>query len=209
MKRMFKLLKYQRQIALVGLVFLSLLTTTARAQLGFPPVIAVQPVGTGVNNGGSATITATVLPSTSTMNFYWFLNGRPVTNSNVTVVNAGLASTLTINNFTTANAGIYSLRVTNGVGSVTSSNATMLYPNTVVSNTLTVVEFVYPGTGMTTTGYRMQISGPAGSNVVVQASTDLKNWTAISTNFLTNGVAACADATAKNRSLRFYRAVVR
>ena len=56
---------------------------------------------------------------------------------------------------------------------------------------------------------RFVISGPAGSNCVVQASTNLVNWSAISTNPLSgSGTVTITDATAASRNRRFYRALL-
>ena len=41
--------------------------------------------------------------------------------------------------------------------------------------------------------------------LVVEASTDLQNWTPVSTNTLVNGVSTLVDSTWTNQPQRFYR----
>src|SRR5258708_38631056 len=50
------------------------------------------------------------------------------------------------------------------------------------------------------------LAGPAGSNVVISASTDLQTWTPLVTNTLTSGLLNFTDALATNFTQRFYRA---
>lgn len=154
-------------------------------------------------------ITTTAVSLTS-MRFYWMFNNQSVPTSNTTVVNVnvplvGTVSTLTINNVSPASAGGYSVRIVNGVGSTTSSNATLVVLASTVSN---VVNFVSTGIGMTTGGFKLQLSGPAGSNYVIQASTDLKNWIPISTNAAPTGTVSFTDTAATNLAFRYYRAVI-
>ena len=93
----------------------------------------------------------------------------------------------------------------NGVGSVASSNATLIVLASTVSNVLNIVS---SGTGMTANGFQIQLSGPSGSNYVIQASTDLKNWVPISTNAAPTGSVSYTDAAAINLPFRYYRAMV-
>jgi len=178
--------------------------------LGGPPGIAVQPLGLSVLNGGTAVLTATAISSTP-MKLYWYCNGQPVPTSNSSVLNVavplvGTVSTLTIDNLSSANAGNYSLRVTNTANlSTISSNATLIVLVSVVTN---VVDFVASETRMTASGFHIQLSGPSGSNIVIQASTDLKNWIPISTNSVSAGVVSYTDASAVGQPVRYYRAVM-
>ena len=184
-----------------------------RAQiLGGPPTFAVQPVGLSVQNGGSAVITATVVDVASTIkSFAWYFNGQPVPTTNATVANVvvplvGTVSTLTINRLSSSNAGNYSLRVTNAANlSAVSSNATVIVLVSTVSN---VVNFVSSEIGLTAKGFNLQLSAPTGSNVVIQASADLKTWVPISTNTATGGSVSYTDTSATSLPLRYYRALI-
>ena len=199
-----------RRKATVSVVLLAFLAINARAQLGIPPIILVQPLNISVQQGNAAVISATVAPSLTPQNFYWFFNGQPIaTNAGITVSNSinltlGIVSALVVNHANSSNAGVYSLRITNGVGSAVSSDATL----TVLSLTITNATFVTSGTGLGADGFQIQLAGPAGSNFVIQASSDLTHWVSISTNPAPAGSVSYLDASAKTNTVRFYRAFV-
>lgn len=52
------------------------------------------------------------------------------------------------------------------------------------------------------------VSGRAAPNVVIQASSDLQNWTPLQTNAFTSGTTTFADPQSPTNSQRFYRAVI-
>ncbi|HSY17437.1 MAG TPA: hypothetical protein VK815_03845 [Candidatus Acidoferrales bacterium] len=120
-----------------------------------------------------------------------------------------IVSTLTITNVGSNDGGQYTLRATNLSGSAISTPAIVLVANlvnTVGTTVSNVVSFVSTQTGMTDSGFRLQLTGPGGSNVVVQASTDLVHWTSIATNNIPgDGNYSYTDGTAKNRPGRYYR----
>jgi len=205
------LIERPRWRAAAILVFAAFLAMPARAQLGTPPIILTQPLGVvSVQPGGTAIISATVAPSLTPQNFYWFFNGHPVvTNADVTVSNSvnlslDLISALVVHNANSNQAGIYSLRITNGVGSAVSSNSTLA----VLSLTITNIYFVPSGIGLGANGFQILLSGPAGSSIVIQASTNLKNWVPISTNPAPSGSVSYLDVSAKTNTVRFYRALI-
>lgn len=205
-----KLIACPRWKATVTLVFLASFVVQARAQLGTPPIILFQPLNIGVQPGKTAIISATVAPSLTPQHFYWFFNGQPiVSNAGITVSNyinltLDIVSVLVVNHANPTNAGVYSLRITNGVGSAVSSSATL----TVLSLTITNATFVTSGIGLSASGFQIQLSGPAGSNFVIQASSDLKNWVSISTNPAPSGSVSYLDVSAETNAVRFYRAFV-
>jgi hypothetical protein len=56
---------------------------------------------------------------------------------------------------------------------------------------------------------QLQLSGMAGSNYIIHASTNLADWTPIATNLIpAAGIVTVTDSAATNYSRRFYRAVV-
>jgi hypothetical protein len=60
--------------------------------------------------------------------------------------------------------------------------------------------------GWTNGGFRLWLNGVAGpATVILQASTDFKAWTAITTNAAANGTVQLLDATASNYAHRLYR----
>lgn len=206
-----KLIEHRRWKTAASVAFIVFLAVGVRAQLGAPPIILAQPLNVSVQQGSAAVISATVAPSLTPQNFYWFFNGQPVvTNAVITVSNTinpslDIVSALFVNNAHSSNAGIYSLRITNGVGSGISSNATL----TVLSSTITnTIYFVTSGLALNASGFQIQLSGPAGSNFVIQTSSDLKNWVSISTNPAPTGSVTYLDTPAKTNTVRFYRALV-
>ena len=55
----------------------------------------------------------------------------------------------------------------------------------------------------------IRLQGQADRSYVIEASTDLLNWNAISTNVVTSGTMFLEDLQATNYPLRFYRAIAR
>jgi hypothetical protein len=52
------------------------------------------------------------------------------------------------------------------------------------------------------------VTGPSGSNVVIQASTDLQTWIPLQTNLLGSGPLHFSDAQSTTNAQRFYRAQI-
>ncbi|MGD0350993.1 MAG: hypothetical protein ABSB84_11885 [Verrucomicrobiota bacterium] len=64
------------------------------------------------------------------------------------------------------------------------------------------------GIAMTNGVFRFVLNGPVGSNYVIQVSSNLMNWSAISTNTIpAGGSTNLSDPSVTNKSRRFYRAV--
>jgi hypothetical protein len=151
----------------------------------------------------------------------WYCGSQPVPASKSTTVNTpilnllginiGTLSTLTVTGVASTNAGSYTLHAKNASGTTISAPAIVVVANlvnVVVSNVVNTVDFVAGTAGMTTNGFRLQLSGPTGSNVVVQASSDLIHWTAISTNTVSGGNVSYTDTAAKSLPGRYYRAYI-
>jgi hypothetical protein len=64
--------------------------------------------------------------------------------------------------------------------------------------------FLSPG-GFTNGSFQMSFAGPAGSNYVLQVSTNLIEWTSISTNTPATSPFVLSDPNAPGDSSRFYR----
>jgi hypothetical protein len=56
--------------------------------------------------------------------------------------------------------------------------------------------------------FSFMLAGPAGSNAVIFASTNLQSWAPLVTNALTGGSLNFTDALATNFNRRFYRAML-
>jgi hypothetical protein len=72
----------------------------------------------------------------------------------------------------------------------------------------TPLKFLTTGTnfGFTNKQFRLTLVGPAGSNAVISASTNLQTWILLQTNPLSGGLLNFTDTVATNYSRRFYRA---
>jgi hypothetical protein len=60
--------------------------------------------------------------------------------------------------------------------------------------------------GFTNGAFGFDVTGPAGSNVVIQASTDLQTWIPLQTNLLGSGPLYFSDSQSPTNVHRFYRA---
>lgn len=212
-----RLIRYALSKGAICLVFMGILAISARAQvvnITQPVVLSVDSV---VTNGGVAVMNATITSFYSLKTVAWYCNGVPVPAAKCTVANVavplvGTVSTLTMTGVSTTNAGVYTLRATNVASySAVSLGTTLQVQNiisTVVSNVVNVVSFVSAETAMTVNGFNIKLSAPTGSNVVIQASSDFKTWTPISTNLVSGGTVSYTDAAAKVQPLRYYRAFI-
>jgi hypothetical protein len=60
--------------------------------------------------------------------------------------------------------------------------------------------------GFTNGAFGFDVSGPFGSSVVIEASTDLETWIPLQTNLLGSGLLYFSDAQSPANRQRFYRA---
>jgi hypothetical protein len=91
---------------------------------------------------------------------------------------------LTLNNVSAGQAGNYTVTVTDAVGT-TNSNPAALTLHTAPVGQLAAT--LAPVTGLATLNdnsgqYSFDVAGASGATYVVQASSDLKNWTSVQTN---------------------------
>jgi hypothetical protein len=194
----------------IFLVSFGCFTPKVQAQILPPPTITAQPLSTNVQNGDTVSFTVKATCSLSLIStVVWYQDGNPLslTNAGVSVSVGGLlsttiSSTLTLKSASSQNAGNYTVLIVNLLGgSVTSSKATLgILPAPPVVNALV------SGSGMVSSGFKLQFSAPTGSNLVVEASTDMRSWTPISTNVVAGGSVSVTDIDAKNHDHRYYRA---
>jgi hypothetical protein len=120
---------------------------------------------------------------------------------------------LTLKNVKAKQAGAYSVTVSNAAGStnsgvallVVSAPATTAQANdTVLNNTAANMPTAATLTSVAQAGgqFSFRVTGISGSNYVVQASSDLKNWTAVQTN---TSPFTFTDVNASSFQQRFYR----
>jgi hypothetical protein len=92
--------------------------------------------------------------------------------------------------------------VANSAGFVLSATASLTVTNPIINLS------PFPGGGMSASGFTFQISVPVGITYVIQASTNLRDWTSIATNVAITGSELFTDPAAANSSRRLYRVVV-
>jgi hypothetical protein len=149
------------------------------------PLFTVHPNNRDVFMGSNVTFTALAIGVPSPA-YQWRFNGAQI--------GGATASSFTTNNVSTNTTGDFSVVATNSSGSATSIVAHLEVYSTqkaLLSN------FVY-----LSNGFRSVVSGVTGATYVVQASTNLLNWSAIETNQTTF---TNFDLTATNFPSRFYR----
>jgi len=115
--------------------------------------------------GRSLSLSATVAGS-GPLKYQWKFNGAPI---------AGATSpTLSLKNVKASQSGIYTLTVANAAGSTNASAA--LTVMTSPAATLSAANRAEDGS------FSFQVSGVPGYKYVIEASTDLANWSSIKTN---------------------------
>jgi uncharacterized repeat protein (TIGR03803 family) len=115
------------------------------------------------------------------------------------VVNPGIPGpTLVLKNVGFGNAGAYDVVVSSPYGSVTSSvvNVTITLPPVILS---------VPQISSGNTNFTFQISGPTGSNYVLQVSTNLLNWNSVSTFTIPVSGSINASNAISGYNRQFYR----
>ena len=159
------------------------------AQLGPPPIIAVQPIGISVLKKDTA-IFAVVVVSLTTTTYQWYKDGDKI--------NGATSAVLTLNNVGNGQAGNYKVQVKNSSGSVWSSNALL-----VVLNSQTLYKIT--GCSKKSTGFQLSSSNITTPTCVVYASQDLILWTPIATNAVSGGNMSYTDPAATNLAFRYYK----
>lgn len=164
------------------------------------PTITAQPSNTTVQKGDTATFSMSAGCLLSAIgSVTWYCGTKPVYTNAFLVSLFSVSSTLTINNVSTNDVGSYYAVVTDLLGgSVKTSSATLSITPPVAA--------VTSGSAMMSKGFKLQFSGPIGSNLVIEATSDMVHWSPISTNVLTSGSVTYTDVVAKTLSGRFYRA---
>ena len=155
------------------------------------PLLTTNPAPQLVRLGTNVTFTAAAsgLPAP---NFQWRFNGTNIsgmTNSALTIAQVGLA-----------NAGNYSVVATNVVGSAVSSDALLSF----VPPTPAQFQNVAQGTNG---AVEISFTGDAYWPYVIETSTDLIHWSALTNLVSTNGLFEFTDSTTNSPRL-FYRARV-
>ncbi len=147
-----------------------------------PPVIMPD----GGNFIGSVNVTVTP-PDTNAVIYYTLDGSLPTTNS---LQYAGL------------------IRLTNGA-TILSANAWETgHTNSVAVSALFVVQPLYfASEGFSNQVFQLHFAGAAGSNYVLEATTNLITWVPLATNVPVSNVFTLVDTNASNFPIRFYRVI--
>jgi hypothetical protein len=185
-------------------VIFGLFTAQAQAGLLPVPVINAQPLSTNVPKGDTVTFTISASCSLSLISSVsWYFSNKVVqTTSSLLGLGSTINSSYTVSGVSSANVGSYYVEIGNLLGGTVKSDSAQL----VVTNPLIPLEPVTGASKMLSGGFKLQFSAPIGSNVVIEATSDMNNWSSICTNVATSGSVTYTDAAASSYSCRFYRA---
>jgi len=177
----------------LGVFLLGGFVSEIDGSFGPPPVIAVQPLGISVLEGGDA-LFAVVPVSITPMSFKWMHDGKKVGGNN---------ALLTVHSVKRKDAGDYWVEITNGGGTTVSEKVRLI----ILTEPLDSVVKLLPG-GMRTNGFHLELSGKAGGNYIIMASSNMVDWIPISTNAAPTGAVSFTDTNAVNLGFRYYKAVL-
>jgi mono/diheme cytochrome c family protein len=153
------------------------------------PGIPALPPPTIIPNGGTfiPSVTVTLQPPDTNATLYYTLDGTlPTTNSFL------YSAPFLLSNTATLSANAFETN----------------FNNSVAASALFIVQpgITFTSTGFSTNGiFQLGLSGLAGSNYVLQATTNFIDWTSLSTNQATNNLFELFDSNASNFPYRFYR----
>jgi uncharacterized repeat protein (TIGR03803 family) len=161
--------------------------------LGFPPQITLQPTNLSVALGANAAFTVAATGFTSCQ---WQFDNTNIPNAT--------ATNLSFTNVEIPDAGSYQVILTNLNGAVTSAVVTVTITNVPVSFA------VGSGALQDSSGqFSLELTNLTGQGaIVIEASTDLVNWTPLYTNPPSFGALQFVDPNAGNFPNRFYRAIL-
>ncbi len=153
------------------------------------PTITLQPTDCIVDPGSSVSLQIAVSGRPAPQ-LQWILNGQ--------VLASATNTTLTLDDIAAADEGAYQLLAQNPAGEAASTLASVL-----ISAPLKLQSMGLDSSKMA----RFRLVGVHSRTYLVQASTNLTNWTTIATNYTDTGIISFLDCAATNHACRFYRAV--
>jgi uncharacterized repeat protein (TIGR03803 family) len=161
-------------------------------RLGLPPQITVQPTNQSVGLNDSAVFT---LSASGALSCQWQFDANDIANAT--------NDTLSRTNVQITNAGYYQAIVTNVNGATTSAVVTLSITNVPLSFVTSASAAQYSAGQFAFTLTNLTGQG----TLVIEASSDLRQWTPIFTNPPAYGTLPFIDANAGAYTDRFYRAV--
>jgi hypothetical protein len=155
------------------------------------PEILQQPQSLSRDQGGNASFAVSVFGA-EPMTYQWRLNSTNIAGA------TNLA--LTVTNVQLADAGAYALWASNSFGTTLSSNAVLtvqVIPPSIIVNDGSM--------GFGPEGFGFNLSGAAGTMVIVEGSTNIADWLPLQTNLLDGSPASFSDQQYTNYPGRYYR----
>ncbi len=154
--------------------------------VGTPPAITSQPASRTTALGKTATLTVGAM-AFPVARYQWTFNDMAIPNA----TNASL----TLTDITQTNLGAYRVCVTNAIGSVWSVRA----------NLLPEAPLHFSSRRFAEDGFHLAVYGPAGTNYVIDCSTNMNDWLPIHTNRAQTGIFNFIDSTERTNGHAFYR----
>lgn len=162
-------------------------TTTTPTGTSSAPKLASSPKSQVVLKGKNASFKVSATGS-GTLKYQWKRNGVNIT--------GGTKATLSLSNCQDKNAGNYTVTVSNTKGSVTSTPAALIVSTTPAA--------LLASAGRTNNQFAFDVVGVSGAKYIVQCSTDMVNWTPVSTN---TAPFSFTDASTEAVPGKFFRTV--
>jgi uncharacterized delta-60 repeat protein len=160
------------------------------------PYITNQPAS--INAGGGSNVTFNVgVAGADPLVYRWFRNGALLVDGNNLA--GSTSSSLSVSNVLLQDAATFAVIATNGFGAVTSQVASL----TVILPPVSLV--LEPSNGSPSTQFSFSASGQFGQSFAIEASTNLVNWTAITSSSFGVGPFYYTNSFTTNTPMIFYR----
>ncbi len=170
----------------------SITSVTATVTVLLPPEITTEPISQSAGTGQDVAFSVAAT-GTGPLTYQWSFNGAPLSGAN--------SPALLLTNVRETNSGNYMVTVSNIVGTATGS-AALTVTNIPAKLSLPTLGAAPPN------GFEFRLSMPVGSTYVILASTNLQDWSPISTNVALTRSFIFRDADSGNYPMRFYKALV-
>jgi hypothetical protein len=146
--------------------------------------------------GSNATLAITAAATTGPVSYQWFKGTTAIPNSN--------APLLSLQGLTLADSGNYRVTLTAGAATTTSSPIVLTVSDSAALPKFEVTRFsIHPDHSIS-----FEVEGGMGSDIQIEASSDMIHWESIGTRLNETGVIDIADpAAAAGATRRFYRLV--
>ena len=154
--------------------------------VGTPPAITAQPASRTAALGGTATLNVAAIGFPSPR-YQWMFEGANIPGATNSI--------LSLNGIAPEHFGHYTVRVTNAINALLSTTAHLLLETPLRFTTQRALS----------NGFHLTLSGPAGTNYAIEWTTNLLDWTPLTTNRTQTGLFEYLDTRTGN-ACQIYRA---